>query len=178
MSFRLAVTFSLAVLAFASTSWSQTPPAAPAGTEPAKADAPKPKPVPVSGALLKGKPAYTPGQKVGIFLWQDADGLHLRLTNAQKPVLFEGRLDFDRPLKELRRLDEKTGGWAKNNGDRIVMFSTTLREGEDGLDIKVPGLRKLLVDLKIDGAPAALDQVFLGEKSASPAGMPMQIAGF
>ncbi|NMB76907.1 MAG: hypothetical protein GYA21_17475 [Myxococcales bacterium] len=178
MPLRLAVTFSLVVFMFASSvpSWAQTPPVAPAAGAPAKTDAPKPKPVPVAGALLRGKPAYTPGQKVGLFLWQDTEGIHVRFTNAGKPVLFEGRLDLDRPLKELKRIDEKGPGWAKNNGDRIVMFSTTLREGEDGLDLKVPGLRKMLVDLKIDGAPAPIEQIFLGEKSASPTGLPMQIA--
>lgn len=176
MRTRLIVSIPLLVFVFAFASEAQTPPAAPAAGAPAQTDAPKPKPVPVAGALLKGKPTYTPGEKVGIFLWQDADGLHVRLSNAGEPVLFEGRLDLDRPLKELVRLDDKGPGWMKNNGDRIVMFSTTLREGEDGLDLKVPGLRKLIVDLKIDGAPAPLQQIFLGEKSASPSGVPMQFA--
>jgi len=154
----------------------QQPPASPptgVPTVPAK----PPKPVPVVGGALKGKPAdYQVDKAVGCFLWLDEQGLHVRWTTTPgKPILFAGRVDTDRPLKELTRITDTSSGWVKNNGDRIVMFSTTSRGGEDGFDLTIPGVRKLLVELKIDGNDPLPEQVTLGARSAHPTGFPMSI---
>jgi hypothetical protein len=133
------------------------------------------KPTAVSARNVQGKPVLDVDKSVAYTLWVDEKGLHLRWTTDKKPVLFTGRLDLDRPLRELTRVRETGSGWAKAHGDRIVMFSTTLREGEDGIDVALQGAAKVTVDLKIDGQDPTPAQVFLGNPSTHPGGFPLLV---
>ncbi|HOX42014.1 MAG TPA: hypothetical protein PK668_00375 [Myxococcota bacterium] len=147
-------------------------PGAPAAAAPAKPVRPKL----VAAKQVKGQPTLEEGKRVAVYLWSDDAGFHLRWVNAGQPTLFAGRLDLDKPLKEKTRLLGDVGsGWVELSGDRIVMFSTTLRQGVDGLDLVAPGGSKVQIDLKIDGQDATPEQVFLGAQGGHPEGMPLLI---
>jgi hypothetical protein len=134
------------------------------------------KPRLVAAALVKGQPNIEPGKHAAVYVWTDPTGFHLRWVNDGQPRLFAGRLDFDKPLKEHTRvLGELGSGWVEQSGDRIVMFSTTLREGVDGLDLNAPGAARVQLELKIEGEDARPDQVFLGVQGAHPEGLPLII---
>jgi hypothetical protein len=135
-----------------------------------------PKHFTVGAGQLKGKPVIEAGKQSGYFIWQDSEGLHLRWTAAEKPLLFTGRIDLDKPMKEMSRVRENVGGWAKSHGNRIILFSSTVRASDvDGIDLKVPGGRKAQLLLDIDGKPPAPEQILLGEKSANPKGLPLHL---
>lgn len=134
-----------------------------------------PKAFQVLARTVKGKPALEVDKAVAYFLWVDEKGVHLRWTTDGKPYLFSGRIDTDRPLKELKRVRETGSGWAMAHGDRIVMFSTTSRGNEDGIDLAIPGARTLQIELKIDANPATPEQVFLGASAAHPGGLPLLV---
>jgi hypothetical protein len=125
---------------------------------------------------IKGKPTIEAGKQNGYFIWQDKEGLHLRWTAAEKTLLYTGRIDLDKPLKEMSRIKENAGGWAKPHGNRIVLFSSTVRPNDiDGIDLKIPGGRKAQLMIDIDGKPPTVEQVFLGEKSTNPKGLPLRL---
>ncbi len=164
----------LTLLALGPPALAADPPAAgaPESAKPAKPARPKL----VGAKAVRGQPTIAEGKQVAVHLWADEAGFHLRWVNAGQPTLFAGRIDLDKPLKEKTRVAGEAGsGWVELSGDRIVMFSTTLRQGVDGLDLVAPGGAKAQVDLKIDGVDATPEQVFLGAQGAHPEGMPLLI---
>ncbi len=133
------------------------------------------KPSNVAAATLKDKPTIDEGKVTALFIWTDAEGLHLHWTTDGKPVLFSGRLDMDKKVGELKTVRDESGGWANLHGDRIVVFSKTSRGAVDGLDLKVPGVSRVQLELKIDGKEPLPEQVLLGGKAQKPAAFPLML---
>jgi hypothetical protein len=129
----------------------------------------------VGAQKIRGQPAIEEGKVLGYFIWVDPDGFHLRWCTDGKPYLFTGRIDTDKPVKELTEVREETGGWAKIYGNRIVMFSKTSRGPVDGIDLKIPGGRIVQIEFHIDGLEPTPEQIFLGKKGQHPGGVPLKI---
>lgn len=129
----------------------------------------------VGAGQVRGQPAIEEGKVSGIFIWSDRSGLHLRWTTDGKPLLFSGRLDLDKPLREMKRVSDEAGGWAKAHGKRVIMFSSTSRKEIDGLDLVIPGGRRVRMELQIDGKEPAIEQVFFGAKGSHPKGFPLSV---
>jgi hypothetical protein len=129
----------------------------------------------VGAGTVRGAPEIEPNKVVGFYLWADKDGLHLRWTTDGTAHLFSGRLDLDKPLKELVRVREVAGGWARMHGNRVVMFSSTSRGAVDGLDLVIPAGRKVRLEIQVDGKDPLPEQVLLGAKGNNPKGFPLTI---
>ena len=129
----------------------------------------------VAAGSLRGEPTIEEGKVTGIFIWYDRQGLHLRWTTDGKPVLFSGRMDLDKPLGELKRVRDDAGGWARAHGKRVVMFSSTSRSEIDGMDLKIPGGRRVRMEFQIDGKDPTIEQVFFGAKGKNPKGFPLSV---
>lgn len=128
----------------------------------------------VPARMLRGQPELAAGSFEGYHIWTDRDGLHLRWSASSQPLLFTGRLDTDKPVKEVKRLRKDAGGWARSHGNRIVLFSSTVRPGEiDGIDVVIPRCRKSQLQIDIDGKPPETDQVFLGKDGQHPQAIPL-----
>ena len=129
----------------------------------------------VGTGQVRGQPSMEEGKVLGYFIWVDKDGFHLRWCTDGTPYLFTGRIDADKPIKEIKDVREEPGGWAKIYGNRIVMFSKTSRGQVDGLDLTIPQGRIVQIEFHIDGLEPTPEQVFLGEKGAHPKGVPLKI---
>jgi len=127
----------------------------------------------VSASKMRGKPELKEGKHNGLYAWADNEGIHVRWNTSEAPTLFHGRLDTDRPIKEIKRLRELGSGWVKQHGDRIVMFSATTRGELDGFDLVVPASRKIQLEVTIDGQEPKPEQVFLGKDGFNPPGFPL-----
>ena len=129
----------------------------------------------VGAGQVRGQPAIDEGKVLGYFIWVDKEGFHLRWCTDGTPYLFTGRIDTDKPVKELKDVRTEPGGWAKIYGNRIVMFSKTSRGQVDGLDLVVPQGRIIQIEFHIDGKEPTPEQIFLGEKGVHPKGVPLKI---
>jgi len=129
----------------------------------------------VGAGQVRGQPAIEEGKVLGYFIWVDKQGFHLRWCTDGKPYLFTGRIDTDKPVKDLKNVRAEPGGWAKIYGGRIVMFSKTSRGPVDGLDLSVPQGRIVQIEFHIDGKEPTPEQIFLGGKGAHPKGVPLKI---
>jgi len=130
----------------------------------------------VAAGKLKGQPELEGEKASGYYIWLDKEGLHVRWTAKDKPLLFTGRLDTDRPIKTIERIRKLAGGWARSHGNRIVLYSSTVRPGDiDGFDLTVAGGRKVELILDIDGEPPTAEQVFLGKNEKHPKGVPLRL---
>lgn len=128
----------------------------------------------VSSSQVSGKPEIAAQKETGLFLWATGKTIHVRWVTGGKPVLFEGRLDLDRPLRSLKRISDVGPGWVKEHGDRIVYFSATSRGDIDGFDLETSGQRGLL-EVTVDGQPAVPEIIFLGSGKVHPSGLPMSL---
>jgi hypothetical protein len=129
----------------------------------------------VGAGQVRGQPIIEEGKVLGYFIWVDKEGFHLRWCTDGKPFLFTGRIDTDKPVKEIKDVRAEAGGWAKIYGNRIVMFSKTSRGQVDGLDLTIPNGRIVQIEFHIDGKEPTPEQIFLGEKGAHPKGVPLKI---
>ena len=134
---------------------------------------PKPKKVPAT--QVRGQPQLPEEPQVGIYIWSDKEGIHLRWTTGEAPTLFEGRIDTDKAMREHKRIAKLGSGFVEASGDRILMFSTTLRKGLDGIDLKVPGSKRFQLELRIDGKEPQVEQVHFGKGMTPPKGFPLLI---
>jgi len=130
----------------------------------------------VTAAKVRGEPTLEPEKKTGYYLWCDRRTLHLRWTTDGTPLLFTGRIDLDKPVREVTRVRQEAGGWARSHGNRVVMFSATSRGAIDGVDVLVPTGRLARLELQIDGQDASPEQIFLGAKGLHPDGVPLKVA--
>jgi len=130
----------------------------------------------VPASMLRGQPRIEAGKFEGYYIWVDKDGLHLRWSASSTSLLFTGRLDTDKPVKEVKRLREDAGGWARPHGNRIVLFSSTVRPGEmDGIDVVIPGGRKSELQIDLDGKPPEVEKIFLGKEGKHPRATPLKL---
>jgi hypothetical protein len=129
----------------------------------------------VKSSLLKGTPVIEANKQTAYFIWNDSDGLHIRWTSDGKPKFFTGRIDLDRPLGEMKRINQNAGGWTRAHGDRVVMFSSTSRGDIDGIDLIVPGGKKARLEIQIEGIEPTIEQVFFGKDLANPIGFPLTL---
>ena len=130
----------------------------------------------VTAANVRGEPTLEANQTSGYYLWCDRQGLHLRWTTDGTPLLFTGRIDLDKPVREVKRVRQEAGGWARSHGKRVVMFSATSRGDIDGVDVVVPAARRARIELQIDGKDASAEQIFLGARGLHPDGVPLKVA--
>ncbi len=138
-------------------------------------DAKPPKPKKVPASQVRGQPEIKADQEVAVFIWSDKEGIHLRWTSGKEPVLIQGRIDADKPIKDHKRIMELGSGFVEASGDRILMFSTTLRKGIDGIDLQVPGSKRFQLELHIDGKEPLVEQVHFGKGMTPPKGFPLLI---
>jgi hypothetical protein len=127
----------------------------------------------MTASKIAGKPAFEDGKQIGLFAWHDKEGFHVRWTTDGAPTLFTGRIDTDRPLKDLQRLQKLGSGWVKQHGDRIIMFSATTRGDTDGFDLTIPGGRHVQMEITIEGKKPQVEQVTFGAKNTHPRGFPL-----
>jgi len=128
----------------------------------------------LAAAELRGTPAFQAGQQVGIFLWTDDKGLHVRWSSDGKPVLVAGALYADKALGALTRFDSTGGGWVEPQGTSTLIFSSTVVTEADGFDLDLAEGCTVRLELKLDGKPADVNLVFAGDKLAHPPKVPVR----
>ncbi len=133
------------------------------------------RPKTISASKVKGTPDAATLNRRGMSLWKDGDGFHVRWNTDSVPTLFTGRIDTDKPIKEMKRVFEQGSGWVKLSGDRIVLFSSTTRGTLDGFDLLVPGGSRIRLEMTIDGKQPEPQMVFMGKNGINPPGFPLLI---
>ncbi len=129
----------------------------------------------ITASKVKGSPDESVLNKKGLCFWNDKDGFHVRWNTDSAPTLFTGRIDTDKPVKEMKRVFEQGSGWVKLSGDRIILFSSTTRGTMDGFDLKIPGGNRLRFEISIDGKQPEPEMIFMGKKGVNPPGFPLLV---
>ncbi len=129
---------------------------------------------PVPAAQLRGEPAIEAGKQLGVYLWTNGKGLHVRLSSNGKPVLFSGSIETDKPAGEFARVRKGAGGWVDRVQEKALLFSATVRAEIDGFDLALTPGTTVKVFLQIDGQQPEPAVVFVGGKLENPVSVPLR----
>ncbi|MCK6547864.1 hypothetical protein L6R52_18575 [Myxococcota bacterium] len=122
----------------------------------------------------RGEPKIEVGKRTVAWTWSDATGVHVRWTSNGTPALFTGEIELDATITEMKRVNPRAGGWMERTSDRAIEFSVTATAGVDGAIIEIPGRPNVKIDLQIDGKPAEVSQIVVGQSAVSPKELPLK----
>jgi len=119
---------------------------------------------------LNGKPeAFHPGETRGYFIWHDDNGLHIRTTTRGQLHVFSGTLHTNGRFIDVHGVKLEADDGYKVGPERHQMdFRFETAGGVDGIDFKVEGGEKVVLDLLIDGHKISADEIYGGFGSWHP----------
>ncbi|MBV9578497.1 MAG: hypothetical protein JO057_07910 [Chloroflexi bacterium] len=133
----------------------------------------------VSAAPLsdaEGAPNITTPSPTGYYIWHTDDGWHLRTHGPGAEHVFDGRLHSDGTFEtvDFVKLEADDNVYVTDGGHTLIVHFHTY-DGEDGVNFRVHDGNEIHADLKLDGQPAALNQIFLGTQARNPKHNPFTI---
>ena len=123
---------------------------------------------------LEGRPEMLhPGGDLGYYIWHDDQGLHLRTTGPGPRHVFRGIVRTDGEVRDVRLVRlEGDDGYEIRDGGHVLDLRFETWDGIDGVDFRVNRGQWLSFALRIDGALAPTNEIFLGEDGVHPAHNP------
>lgn len=115
--------------------------------------------------------AFDPGKGMGYFLWQDKEGLHLRITSNGILHTFSGNIRTDGRFENV--LGKYQGGnedyfEVSKSQNRITYNFTTTNE-EEGIDFQLSYGSYVKFSLSLDGESIDPEEIFIGKDGWHPA---------
>jgi hypothetical protein len=138
-----------------------------------------------TGALptsIPGRPAaFRAGLPAGAWVWHDAQGYHLRVTQAAKSQLnFTGTISSSGKLTAKRIRAERNDVLWRNNKQNAVKFTLRNYGAVDGIDFKAGCAKNVTITLnaqapKTPVTKLATTQIHLGANGTNPTSNPFTI---
>jgi hypothetical protein len=124
-----------------------------------------------------GQPAGdVAGGTRGYYLWHDALGWHLEVTHPTTDhVVFSGWFTSNGTIAFQRVDDERNDITREGPNDHLMSFVFNNYGGLDGVHFETHCADWIQFHLFVDGVPAGVDQVYVGQGSAHPLEMPFTI---
>lgn len=114
--------------------------------------------------------ALVPGANLGVWIWSDANGWHVRTTTKSQQHRFQGVVmaTRDATLTDVKPTRLEFNDRLRVRNGRAVAFDFTTNGHEDGFDFKSAGGQCLRFFVKVDGKPDP-GNVNLGSAGTHPA---------
>jgi hypothetical protein len=119
---------------------------------------------------LEGRPdAFDPGNSRGYFIWQDADGLHLRTTTPGTDHVFSGIIRTDGFFEDVWGRSRGGDDSLRVSRDRDkVSYRFVTSGGVDGVDFRVYGGSYVRFELAMDGDDIDPANIYIGGEGWHP----------
>jgi hypothetical protein len=126
-------------------------------------------------AAAEGRPPAAKVGMTGVALWHDADGWHLRVSEAGPDrAVFTGVVSTDGLLVSVRRHLEG-GDITLSPGPHSVVYRFTNYGGVDGIDFGALCGSTIRVTAFMNGRPVPVSHVVIGSGDTHPASQPIVI---
>jgi len=121
-------------------------------------------------ARFDGRPTAFDSGSMGYFLWQDKDGMHLRITSTEISHVFSGTVRTDGNFENV--FGKSQGGndnyfHVNKNHDEITYNFTTIKDAE-GIDFHINDGTYVNFKLSIDGKNINPGEIFIGKDGWHP----------
>ena len=127
-------------------------------------------------STAQGRPAgLAPGAAQGLYMWHDGDGWHVRVTHpGTTKVVFTGTIDSGGtgPFDVAAKATESADLVSIQPLQGKIKFRMQNKGKIDGFDFKVGCVKRFTVEGRVDAAPIANNQVFLGAGASAPLSVP------
>ena len=119
---------------------------------------------------LNGKPrTFRPGEIKGYFIWHDDNGLHIRTTTRGQLHVFSGGLHTNGRFVDVHGVRLEDNDMYRVGAERHQLnFRFETAGGVDGIDFKVAGGEKVVLNLLIDGHKIYPGEIYGGFDSWHP----------
>jgi hypothetical protein len=119
---------------------------------------------------LDGKPReFDPGHSKGYYIWEDKDGIHLRVTTPGRKHVFGGTITTNGNFEDV---------WGKSSGERDhfrvsedrdkITYKFIVEEGSAGIDFSVSKGSYVKFNLLLDDDDVNPDYIFMGRDGWHP----------
>jgi hypothetical protein len=133
----------------------------------------------VSAAPLsdaEGAPNITTPSPTGYYVWHTDDGWHLQTHGPGTEHVFDGVLHTSGTFEDVHVVKlESDDNLSVTDGGHTLTVHFHTYDGEDGVSFRVRNGTEMHLDLKLDGQPAAVNQIFLGIQARNPRRNPFTI---
>ena len=117
---------------------------------------------------FQGKPHFKPGKVLGVFVWHDEGGQHVRFTSkGKKAKHFTGEICAATITKADGVELEDNDSVAIGPEGHCVKFDLTVDGAVDGIDFRADG-DEVTYDIKLHDKPVAASLVHIGKHSLHP----------
>lgn len=125
---------------------------------------------------FKGKPTFTKGKVRGAAVWEDNNGIHLRVTTKGKTQHFHGKVCTP---KKITRLDpvklENEDSVSIGPRGHCIIFSLHNHGGIDGFDFKAKG-KTIEFDIKQESHQLNKKHIWVGKTGVHPNNNPFVLS--
>ncbi|MFN8525622.1 MAG: hypothetical protein U0821_21200 [Chloroflexota bacterium] len=124
----------------------------------------------------EGRPPQLGAGAVGIFLWHNDEGQHLRTHGTDGGQVYSGWLTTDGVFSDVSMVRaESTEELMVDAGGHTLRFRFKTYGHYDGVDFRVQGGDWLRVRLETNGVGAPLDSIYLGDDGRHPRHNPFHL---
>jgi hypothetical protein len=122
---------------------------------------------------LKGIPPFKPGRKLGYFLWEEGDGLHLMWSTTGDLHYFRGTITGDRTVQIKKLIRLESNDEVRQANSKTITWETRTQADGDGLLFEAEG--DFILDLSLDSNKIGLNLIYCGSSMRHPTTNPFTI---
>ncbi|MDF2633342.1 MAG: hypothetical protein K0R78_216 [Pelosinus sp.] len=113
--------------------------------------------------------AFEPGKSMGYFLWQDKEGMHLRITSTGVTHIFSGTIRTDGRFEDIRyKGDNEQKSSDVSRSQNKITYNFITSEEEKGIDFQLSYGSYVKFDLSLDGESINSEEIFIGKDGWHP----------
>jgi hypothetical protein len=128
------------------------------------------------GRYWEGRPDFVPGEAKGYFIWNDANGWHLRWSTKGGRHIFAGTVTCDGLLLDVKAVSREKSDFVKQTSENTIRFDAKAAGDMDGVDFRLsPSTQSVSFDLRMDGQRVAPEMVRIGHGRHHPESVPFGI---
>lgn len=115
--------------------------------------------------------AFESEESIGYFLWQDKDGLHLRITSTGLPHVFSGTIRTDGRFENIlgKYLGNHDDYFDVSKSENKITYHFITAQQEKGIDLQLSYGSYMKFSLDFDGDPIDSEKIFIGKDGWHPA---------
>lgn len=128
------------------------------------------------GRYWEGRPEFVGGEAKGYFVWNDAEGWHVRWTTRGERHVFSGKVTCDGHFMDVKAVAKERSDFIKKTSDASIEFDAKAAGDLDGFNFRMsPSTQWVTFDLWMDGKRVQASEVRMGRGKVRPEGVPFRL---
>ncbi|HUX98169.1 MAG TPA: hypothetical protein VMV49_01325 [Candidatus Deferrimicrobium sp.] len=122
---------------------------------------------------IKGIPPFKPGRKLGYFLWEEEDGLHLMWSTTGDLHYFRGTITGDKKINIKKLVKLESNDEVQQASSKMIQWETRTQADGDGVIFEAEA--DFTLDLSLDNNKIGFNFIYCGISMRHPTSNPFTI---